>query len=173
MPLPCFKASEVHLWDEPLINIYTHDCGLVPIRSRSGNQYIMIAFCCDSNTIIYAAYKMRSNKHRITAYISIMKRLTIRGHKVNLQVVDKESSAAYKKVVEGTWKAKYQLIPPDVHRCNAAEHAICTFKALLLAILAGVDPTFPRNIWYKLLPQTELTLNLMRQSTLNPRIFSW
>ena len=61
-------------------------------------------------------------------------------------------------------------MPPDLHRRNAAERAIRTFKAHFLAILAGVAIDFPRHLWDLLLPQTELTLNLLRQSTANPQI---
>ena len=40
-------------------------------------------------------------------------------------------------------------------------------------MLAGVDPDFPKFMWYKLLDQTELTVNLLRQATLNPSILLW
>ena len=71
------------------------------------------------------------------------------------------------------WGASYQLVPPHVHRRNVAERAIRAFKAHFLAILAGVDPNFPKYMWDKLLVQTELIINLQRQATLNPRISAW
>ena len=60
-----------------------------------------------------------------------------------------------------------------MHRRNAAERAIRTFKAHFIAILAGVAPDFPRHLWDLLLPQTEMTLNLLRQATANPAISAW
>ena len=66
------------------------------------------------------------------------------------------------------WGASYQLVPPNVHRRNVAEREIQTFKAHFLAILSGVDPDFPNFMRDKLLVQTELTINLLRQATLNP-----
>jgi hypothetical protein len=60
-----------------------------------------------------------------------------------------------------------------MHRRNAAERAIRTFKARSLAILAGVAGDFPRHLWDFLLPQVELTLNLLRQSRANPKILAW
>jgi hypothetical protein len=60
-----------------------------------------------------------------------------------------------------------------MHRRNRAERAIRTFKDHLLAILAGVNAAFPPYLWDLLLPQAELTLNLLRQATLNPRISAW
>ncbi len=53
------------------------------------------------------------------------------------------------------------------------ERAIRTFKSHFLSILAGVDSVFPPYLWDLLLPQAELTLNLLWQSTLNPRISAW
>ena len=47
------------------------------------------------------------------------------------------------------------------------------FKAHFLSILAGVAPYFPRNLWDLLLPQNELTLNLLRQATLDPSRSAW
>ena len=60
-----------------------------------------------------------------------------------------------------------------MHRRNAAEQAIRTFKAHFLAILACVAPDFPRLLWDLLLTQTEMTLNLLRQATSNPAISAW
>jgi hypothetical protein len=60
-----------------------------------------------------------------------------------------------------------------MHRQNRAELAIRTFKDHFLAILAGVNSAFPPYLWDLLLPQDELTLNLLHQVTLNPRISTW
>ena len=71
------------------------------------------------------------------------------------------------------WKCKYQLVPLDMHRRNAVEQTIWTAKAHFLSILAGVDPGFQKSRWDLLLPQTELTLNLLRQARYNPKILAW
>jgi hypothetical protein len=60
-----------------------------------------------------------------------------------------------------------------MHRCNRAECPIRVFKDHFFSILAGVDQSFLPYLWDLLLPQAELTLNLLRQSTLNPRILAW
>ena len=67
----------------------------------------------------------------------------------------------------------FKLVPPDVHRHNAAKHAIRIFKAHFSTILVGINHSFPNFLWDKLLPQTEITLNLLRQSTLAPSISAW
>ena len=40
-------------------------------------------------------------------------------------------------------------------------------------MLAGVDPTFPKFMRDNLLVHTELTIKLLWQATLNPRMSAW
>ena len=64
----------------------------------------------------------------------------------------------------------YQLVPPGVHRRNAAERAIRTFKNHFIAGLCSTDKNFPLHLWDQLVPQAELTLNMLRGSRLNPKV---
>ena len=43
-------------------------------------------------------------------------------------------------------------------------------KAHFKAALAGADPNFPLSEWDRLLPQTNITLNLLRSARTNPRL---
>jgi hypothetical protein len=65
---------------------------------------------------------------------------------------------------------EYQLVPPHCHRRNAAEGAIRIFEEHFLAGLSSVDPNFPLHLWDGLLPQAEITLNLLRTSRLHPQL---
>jgi hypothetical protein len=58
-------------------------------------------------------------------------------------------------------------VPPHCHRRNAVERAIRTFKEHFVAGLSSVDPAFPLHLWDRLLPQAEITLNLLRTSRLH------
>jgi hypothetical protein len=174
LPPPAPTASnQVVVVTQPLSKLFTDDTGRFPVRARSGNQYVMIAFHAVGNLILQQAFKTKSDRHRIAAYNSIMTRLAARGLSVDLQILDNEASAAYKDAITFKWNATFQLVLPDMHWRNRAERAIRTFKDHFLAILAGVDAAFPPYLWDLLLPQAELTLNLLRQSTLNPRISAW
>ena len=59
------------------------------------------------------------------------------------------------------------------HRRNAAKVAIRNFKAHFLSILAGVANNFPMQLWDKLLPQAEITVNLIRQSNATPTVSAY
>ena len=70
-------------------------------------------------------------------------------------------------------QVKYQLVPPHLHRRNAAERAIRTFKNHLIAGLCTCDTRFPASYWDKLLPQAVITLNLLRSSRRNPSLSAY
>jgi hypothetical protein len=158
---PELPSNEVHIRVIPISKLYTDDTGRFPVKARSGNQYVMIAYRANGNLILQQAFKTRSDEHPIAAYNSIMMRLAARGLSVNLQILDNEASAAYKQAIMFTWQSKFQLVPPEMHHCNHVEHAIRTFKDHFLFILAGVDQSFSPYLWDLLLPQAEITLNLL------------
>jgi hypothetical protein len=84
-------------------------------------------------------------------------------------IIDNEASMAFKAKIKEN-KMEYGLIPPGNHQRNQAERAIQTFKAHFISILAGVDKRFPLSLWCYLLEPAELTLNLLWQSNVAPKI---
>ncbi len=66
-----------------------------------------------------------------------------------------------------------ELVPPGCHQQNAAEVAIHNFKSHFLNVLAGVADDFPQHLWDRLLPQTEITLNLVWQSNATPTVSAY
>eukprot|EP00804_Cyclotella_cryptica_P028661 CCRYP_008183-RA/>CCRYP_008183-RA protein AED:0.20 eAED:0.05 QI:0/0/0/0.66/1/1/6/0/1274 len=170
---PHAASKELHLWDEPISKLFTDDMGRFPVRSRSGNQYLMLAYHCDTNAILVEPFQSRHDRHRIPAYNKLMGRLTARTHTVDHQVLDNEASAEYRWVITEDWNCSYQLVPPNVHRRNIAECTIQTFKVHFLSILAGLPSAFPNYLWDMLIPQTKLTLNLLRQAHTAPAISAW
>ena len=86
-------TKKLHLYKTKISKLYTDDCGRFPIKSRSGKNYIMIAYHCDKNGILQASFATRSGKNRLAAYNSIMKRLANKGHKADIQILDNEASA--------------------------------------------------------------------------------
>ena len=66
-----------------------------------------------------------------------------------------------------------QLVAPYVHRRNAAERVIRTFKNHFLAGLASVNLAFPLDLWDLLLPQATMTLNLLCGSRITPSLSAY
>jgi hypothetical protein len=132
-------------------NVYGDLTGRLPIQSSSGQQYILTLYDYDSSTISTEPMKNRTNKEMIRAYTSMHKQLVNAGLKPELQVIDNECSAAFRKYLPDEHIA-LQLVPPHLHRQNAAERAIQTFKNHFVAGLCSVDKQFPMHLWCELLP---------------------
>ena len=66
-----------------------------------------------------------------------------------------------------------ELVPPGCHRRNGAEVAIRNFKARFWSALAGAAEDFPPSLWDRLLPQTEISLNLLQQSNATPTVSAY
>ena len=99
-----------------------------------------------------------------------MNELIHRGLKPKLQRMDNEASQLLKDYITHDEKIYLQLVPPHMHRRNLSEHAIQTFKAHFVSILSGTDPNFPLHLWCRLIPQTEITLNMLRTSRINDNL---
>jgi hypothetical protein len=110
-----------------------------------------------------------TNREMICAFKHLHACLCNHGFRPKLQKLDKEASAALQYAMRKE-KIDYQLVPPHVHRHNAAKPAIGTFKDHFIAGLCSVDPNFPLQLWDHLHPQGTTTLNLLRSSRLNPRL---
>ncbi len=63
---------------------------------------------------------------------------------------------------------RLQIVKPHNHHVNAAERAIQTFKGAFIAALATTDSDFPLQLWDRLTPQVEDTLNMLRASRVDP-----
>ncbi len=108
----------------------------------------------------------------VKAYIELRTHLTTKGViQPTKHLLDNEVSAELK--AEIIKNCTIQLVPTNNHRRNLAERAIQTFKNHFKAILSGVDNSFPMQLWDKLLPQTVLTLNLLRQLNVAPTVSAY
>jgi hypothetical protein len=139
------------------------------VRSSKGNSYVMVCYVYDCNYVKVIPMKSRSASEWVKAYDTIYQELTDKGLKLKLQTLDNEASAALKNFFNDN-DVEYQLVPPHCHHLNAAERAIRTFKEHFVAGLSSEDPTFPLQMWDRLLPQAEITLNLLPTSRLHPQL---
>jgi hypothetical protein len=149
--------------------IFTDQTGKFPAFSSRGYNYILVLYDYDSNAILAEPIKSRKQDEIVKAYKALHAYLTKRGLRPKLQKLDNEASKLLRDEMD-TLDVNWQLVPPHIHRRNSAERAIRTFKNHFLAGLAGTDPDFPMHLWDRLVSQTTTTLNLLRNSRINPRL---
>ena len=155
-----------------LSTAYTDLTGRFPMRSSRGNQYILIGYHYDANCIHGIAIKDRTPTTITEAWRSLHDIYTQAGVAPNAYVMDNEISQDLKIAFKQN-DVIYQLVPPYSHRRNLAERAIQTWKNHFKAGLASVNPDFPLSEWDRLLPQANITLNLLRASRSNPKISAY
>ena len=163
----CFAAMF-----EPTGQIYSDQTGKFVTPSSHGNNYIMVVYDYDSNHIFAEPFKNKSAESILTAYKTVHAKLCAAGLRPQLQRLDNECSDKLKEFMKEE-KIDFQLVPPGSHRRNAAERAIRTFKNHFIAGLCSLDKDFPMHLWDQLVPQAEITLNLLRGSRINPKVSAW
>jgi hypothetical protein len=166
------SGTKTHLVYAVLVDqgqLYTDLTRKFPVRSSKGNWYIIFCYVFDCNYVTVVPMKSRSASEWVKAYDHIHQELTAKGLKLKLQTLDNEASTALKNFFT-TNDMEYHLVLPHCHCRNAAERAIRTFKEHFVACLSSVDPTFLLHLWDRLLPQAEITLNLLRTSRLHPQL---
>jgi hypothetical protein len=86
--------------------------------------------------------------------------------------MDSQATKHIKKILTEQ-ECKLQLVEPHNHQMNAAKSAIQTYKDAFIAALATIDREFPIQLWDKLAPQVEDTLNLLCATRINPAISAY
>jgi hypothetical protein len=148
---------------------YTDLTRKFPVRSSRGNSYVMVCYVYDCEYVKVIPMKSRSASEWVKSYDTVHQELTVKGFKPKRQTLDNEASAALKTFFTVN-NIAYQLVPPHCHRRNTTERAIRSFKEHSVAGLSSVDPAFPLRLWDRLLPQSEITLNLLQTSRLHPQL---
>ena len=107
IPRDTTPSHEMNIKIENTSKIYTDYTGLFCVRSQSGNQYIMIAYHCDLNAIIFNPFNSCADKHILLAYGSIIKRLKDCNMLVDLQILDNKTSTEYNSIIKAEWGVRY------------------------------------------------------------------
>ena len=76
-------------------------------------------------------------------------------------------------VLYDTIKIVVQLAPTHSHRINSAELAIRTSKNNFVTGLAPVDNNFPMYLFFRIVKQSEISINLLRTPRTNPRLSAY
>ncbi len=133
----------------------------------------MVMVEIDSNAILVEPLKCYEDAELIRGYNALLLELRQAGILPQKHVMDNEISKTIKNHIRDECKLTLELVPPGCHRRNAAEVAIRNFKSHFLSVLTGVADNFPPSLWDRLLPQTEITLNFLRQSNVLLNILAY
>ena len=132
----------------------------------------MVTYCYDDNDILVCTLRSRKDSELFEKMKEINQHLELRGHKQNNQILDNKSSTASIDYLNNNG-ITFQFVPPHMHLRNSVEREIRTFKNHFITVLCGVHPDIPLHLWCKLLPQAEMTLNMVRPCRSNPKLSAY
>ena len=163
-----FNITALDLPNHPPGQTFQDLTGRLPVTSNRGNQYILVVYDYDSNSLLLEPLKSRLKEAILAGYKKIEQRLKACGCDPQFQRLDNEASTLLMGHLEEE-EVDYQLVPPNKHRANLAERGIRMVKGHGKSIRYGADSRFPKECWCRTLPQWEMTVNMLRGSRLNPK----
>jgi len=169
----CFAAITTAPTKTGSANVtFSDQTGKFPFKSQSGNQHLFVFYHYNSNYIHLEPMKNKSQAELLKVYSKTLKMFISAGTKSTLHILDHECPQSLKDYMRAAG-VHYQLTPPGTHRCNYPERSIRTAKAHIISGLSSVNPRFPMHQWDQLIPQAEITLNLLRGSRINPKLSAY
>ena len=103
--------------------MYTDQTGKFPHVSSQGNRYMMALAHIDSDSIWVEPMKNITEGEMMLARRRALQQMHSVGITPKLQVLDNETSMAYRQEIMATGMT-YQLVSPDDHRQNIAGKTI-------------------------------------------------
>jgi hypothetical protein len=151
--------------------VYNDLTGSFPFISLDGSVCFLLIYHYEANAILAKPISALDNISIFNTYKMQFKDLTSKGFKPEI-IIDNQVTKHIKAFLIEQ-QCKLQLVEPHNHRMNAEERAIQTFKDAFIAALATTNSDFPLQLWDKITPQVQDTLNLMQASWINPAISAY
>ena len=104
---------------EELSKLSSDQTGKCPITSSRGNKYIFVFYHYDTNTINGIAIKSCNTTDICDAWQTAYELLKSHGEAPNIHILDNKCSRDMKTIFKEA-HVEYQLVPPNIHRHNAA-----------------------------------------------------
>jgi hypothetical protein len=152
--------------------VYHNLMGLFPFMSLDGSVCFFVLYHYNLNCILTTPIAGLDDISIFNAYKKQFEELAAKGFKPKLNVMNNQATKHIKKICTDN-ECKLQLVEPHNHRMNAAECAIQTLKDAIIAALATTNSNFPLQLWDRITPQVQDTLNLMCASRINPNILAY
>ena len=164
----CFGA-----FADKVSGIVYNDCtGEFPYTSLDGNVCFFVMYHYETNAILATPIPGLDSANILAAYKKNFEYLVAKGFTPKLNVMDNQATKLIKAYLTPQ-EVSLQLVEPHNHRVNAAERAIQTFKNRFIGALGTTDTDFPIQLWDKLTPQVQDSINLLRRSRINPTISAY
>ena len=140
--------------------------------SNRGMKYICMFYIHDPNYIKKIPIKIRKKDESLRFYKEVYTYCERRDFKPQVHKMDNETSKDVEEFIESQ-QTDQKYTPIDMHKKNPAEQSIQTYKSCIKSTVASLPPTFPITYWYRLIPQVDFSINIVRKCRQKPLLSSW
>ena len=147
--------------------VYNNCTAKFPYMSLDGNICFFVMYHYKTNAILATPIPGLDSTSILDAYKKNFEYLKSKDYKPKLNVMDNQATKVIKAYLNPR-HVELQLVQPHNHRVNAAKRTIQTFKTCFIGALGTTDFNFPVQLWDKLAPQVQDSINLLRQARINP-----
>ena len=116
--------------------------------------------------------KNHKSKSIINSYETLYNSRATKSLNPRLQKLDYEYSNILIQILQDE-NIDFHLVKSNMHRHNAAEQVIQTFKNYFISGLCSVNPNFQLKFCDRLLDQSMTTLNFVCKSRINPNLSAY
>ena len=116
--------------------------------------------------------KYREDASMVESFTSVYTELETAGHKPKPHVLENECSRAVQNFLIKKGTAR-QNVEARNHRVNTAEPAVKTAKYHIIAYVSMLNQQCPIQLWSKILPQMQDTLNMLCTSRNNNKLTAY
>jgi hypothetical protein len=121
----------------------------------------------ETNAILATPILGLNSASILEAYKHNFKYLEEKGYKPMLNIIGNQATKVIKAYLTPQ-QVSLQLVKPHNYCVNAAEWAIQTFKNWFIGAVGTTDANFPIQLWDKLTPQVQDSINLLHCSSIHP-----
>jgi hypothetical protein len=152
--------------------VYNDLTGNIPFMSIDGSICFFVLYHYKTKAILVKPIGNLNDCSMFDAYKEKFESLKAKGYKPKMNVMDNQATKYIKQFLTKK-ECNLQVVEPHNHGVDTVERAIQTFKDAFIAALATTDCKFPLQLWDKLAPQVQDTLNLLRTSRINSNVLAY
>jgi hypothetical protein len=146
--------------------VYNDCTGNFPFMSLDGSICFFMMYHYKTNAIFATPIPGLDSENILNAYKKNFEYLVSKGYTPKFNVMDNQATKAIKSYLTPQ-QCRLQLLKPGNHHINAAKRAIQTFKNRFIGALGTTNVDFPIQLWDKLAPQVQVSINLLQRSRVN------
>ncbi len=147
--------------------MYNDLTGNFPFMSLDGSVCFLVMYHYEANAIFAIPIVGLDDVTIFKAYKKKFDKLTTKGLRVKLNIMDNQATKHIKKFLTKE-QCKLQLVELHNHQMTASKRAIQTWKVAFIAAIATTDCDFLIQLWDRIAPQVQDSLNLLQASQINP-----